>query len=129
MDATRDSTLALIDTIRGHLCDKSEPAFTFETTPTFTELISSTTTYIDDSRTKEATNSDASLRDFEDYSRPIGGVSLPFPISSFRSDTLFASGCEEWTVRYDNVLDTGRRRDEEPGHRDASTGCGVRRRT
>ena len=73
-------------------------------------------------------NSDASLRDFEDYSRPIGGVSLHFPISSFRSDTLFVLGCKKQIVQYDNIWDTGRRGDEEPGPRDASAGCGVRRR-
>ena len=50
---TRDSPPILINTIYGRLCDKSEQASAFEKTPTFSELISSTTTYIDDARIKQ----------------------------------------------------------------------------
>ena len=52
-DATLDSPPVLIDTIHGRLCGKSEQASAFEKTPTFTELISSTTTNIDDAHIKQ----------------------------------------------------------------------------
>ena len=52
-DTTCDSPPVLIDTTRGHLCGKSEQAAAFEKTPTFTELISSTTTYIDEARIRQ----------------------------------------------------------------------------
>ena len=52
-DTTRDFPPVLTDTIHGRLCNKSEQASAFEKTPTFTELISSTTTHIDDPRIEQ----------------------------------------------------------------------------
>ena len=46
-NAIRGSPLVLIDTDSGRLLDKSEQARSFESLPTFQELISSTTTHID----------------------------------------------------------------------------------
>ena len=42
-----DLPLVLINTSSGHLCNKSEQAATFKSTPTFTTLITSMTTHID----------------------------------------------------------------------------------
>ena len=42
-----DSPLVLINALSGRLCNKSEQAAAFESTPAFTTLIASTTTHID----------------------------------------------------------------------------------
>ena len=52
-DTIRDSPSMLINTTSGCLCNKLEQASTFETTSTFTELISSMTTSINSARIKQ----------------------------------------------------------------------------
>jgi hypothetical protein len=49
-DAVRDLPRVLINTTSGRLLDKSKQASMFESSPVFTELVSSMTTYIDTTR-------------------------------------------------------------------------------
>ena len=49
----QDSPLVLINTISGHLCDKTQQAAVFESTPIFAELVSTMTTHTDHARIEQ----------------------------------------------------------------------------
>ena len=52
-DSLRESPRVLIDITSGRLCDKSDQAISFESSPVFMELISSTTAHTDRARIKQ----------------------------------------------------------------------------
>ena len=71
-DTIRDSRLVLINVASNRLCNKLEQACAFETTPAFTELISSMNTYIDN------TPIDREVGEYSRYIDPDGWTATGF---------------------------------------------------